>query len=282
MLLPWMNSADLAPGDTKSAERDWSGYELHRIRSVDDPRFPLAFDPLWAEFHASNEMEPPAILARRMEWNPAVLTHGIALLYELLLVTRNGEFVAVRDQTAIVRPEFGVAVVHLSHNLVAPPHRRSGIAGWLRALPIQTARRCLEAQGLPPGRQIYLVGEMEPADPTNEARTTRLIAYEKAGYRKIDPAAIRYLQPDFRPPEEIDASGGPQPIRLDLLVRKVGREDESEMRAERVYCIAHCLYEMYATQFRPSDMRPVWDNLATFPRGDDVVSLLSPTSAESS
>jgi len=278
MLQPWMNPADLAPGDAKSATLAWTGYELHRIRSIDDPLFSKAFDPLWNEFHASNEMEQPEVIDRRMRWNPATLVNGIALLYEMLLVTKDGEFIAVRDHTAIVRPEFGIAVVHLSHNLVARPHRRSGIAGWLRALPIQTARACLAAQNLRSQSQVYLLGEMEPADPANEARTTRLIAYEKAGYRKVDPSAVHYLQPDFRAPAEIDASGGPRPVPLNLLVRKVGREDESSMRAERVYCIAHCLYEMYATEFRPRDMDVVWKNLETFPRGEQLIPLLPPTS----
>jgi hypothetical protein len=274
-----MNPADLAPGDARSATLDWTGYELHHIRSTADPLFSKAYEPLWQEFHAANEIEQPAVLDRRMRWNPAELTNGIARLYELLLVTLDGEFVGVRDHTAIVRPDFGIAVVHLSHNLVAPAHRRSGIAGWLRALPVQTARDCLTAQDLSPESPIYLVAEMEPADPSNEARTTRLIAYEKAGYRKVDPSAITYLQPDFRPPAEIDASGGPRPVRLDLLVRKVGREDETAMRAERVHHIAHTLGQMYAGDFRPQDMEVVWRNLEAFPRGDRMIALLPPTTA---
>jgi hypothetical protein len=279
MLQPWMNPADLAPGDAKSAALDWTGYELHRIRSIDDPLFPAAFDPLWQEFHASNEIEQPGVIAHRMQWNPATLVNGIALFYEMLLVTKDGEFIGVRDHTAIVRPEFSIAVVHLSHNLVARPHRRSGIAGWLRALPIQTARDCLAAQNLPAESQIYLIGEMEPADPSNEARTTRLIAYEKSGYRKVDPSVVNYLQPDFRSPADIDESGSPQPVPLNLLVRKVGREDESTMRAENVRRIARCLYEMYATEFRARDMEVVWKNLENFPRGEQMIPLLPPTNA---
>lgn len=277
MLQPWMNPSDLAPGDAKGARLDWTGFELHRIRSIDDPLFATAFDPLWREFHAGNEIEQPEVLADRMKWDPAILVNGIALLYELLLVTKDGEFVGVRDHTAIVRPEFGVAVVHLSHNLVSRPFRRSGIAGWLRALPIRTARDCLAAQSLPAGSQVYLIGEMESANPENEARTVRLTAYEKAGYRKIDPAVVNYLQPDFRPPAEIDASGGPQPVPLNLLVRKVGREFETSIRARTAHRIAECLYEMYAAEFRTADMACVWKNLERFPRGEQPIELLPPT-----
>ena len=277
MLQPWMNPADLAPGDAKSAGLDWGGYELHRIRSTEDPLFSKAFAPLWEEFGDSDEIEQPEVLSHRMRWDPSSLSNGAALLYELLLITKDGEFIAVRDHTAIVRPECGMAVVHLSHNLVAIPHRRSGIAGWLRALPIATARACLLAQGLPPSSPIYLVGEMEPADPSNEARTIRLVAYEKAGYRKIDPSVVPYLQPDFRPHSEIDESGGPHPLPLSLLVRKVGRESETVIRAETAHRLAGCLYEMYAMEFRPQDMEPVWQNLGRFPRGEQLINLIPPT-----
>ncbi len=273
-----MNPADLAPGDAKCAGLDWAGYELHRIRSTSDPLFSTAYDPLWQEFHASNEIEQPEVLADRMRWNPAALANGIALFYELLLVTKNGEFVGVRDHTAIVRPESGAAVVHLSHNLVVRPFRRSGIAGWLRALPIQTARTCLAAQNLSAASQIYLIGEMESADPANEARTVRLLAYENAGYRKVDPAAVNYLQPDFRTPAEIDASRGPRPVPLNLLVRKVGRESETAIRASTVRGITTCLYKMYAREFRPQDMECIWKNLEHFPHGEQSIPLLAPTS----
>jgi hypothetical protein len=268
---------DLAPGDAKSAGLDWAGFELHHIRSIDDPLFVTAFDPLWQEFNARHEIEQPDVISRRMQWNPSALVKGVALLYELLLVTKDGEFVAVRDHTAIARPEFGMAVVHLSHNLVAVPFRRSGIAGWLRALPIATARACLLAQGIAPSLPIYLVAEMEHADPSNEARTVRLTAYEKAGYLKIDPSSVSYLQPDFRTPAEIDASGGPRPLPLSLLVRKVGRESETQIRAETVYRIVTSLYQMHAMEFRPRDMECVWKNLEQFPRGEQLIALLPPT-----
>lgn len=280
MLQPWMVPADLAPGDAKCAERDWTGFELHRIRDVHEPAFATAFDALWNEFGAKHEMETADVLARRLAWDPATLTNDCALLYELLLVTRGGEFIGVRDHTAIVRPGFGLAVVHMSHNLVAPPHRRSGIAGWLRALPAQTARACLAAQLRDAPHPIALVGEMEPADPADEARMIRLTAYEKAGYRKVDPSRVHYLQPDFRPPAEIDAGGGPQPIPLNLLVRLVGSEDRPTIPASAVRGIVESLYRMYAVEFRAADMQPAWENLEAFPRGEEPIALVRPTAPE--
>ncbi len=277
MLAPWMTAADLAPGDAKSAALDQAGFELHRVRAESDPRFRVAFDALWAEFGASGEMERAEVIARRLAWEPREQTNGCALLYELLLVTRGGELVAVRDHTAIVRAGFPMAVVHLSHNLVAPAHRRTGIAGWLRALPVQAARACLAARGHPPGGPIVLAAEMEPAEPANEARTIRLAAYEKAGYKKIDPAEIPYLQPDFRPPEEIDASGGPKPLPLNLLVRLVGDESRATLAADEARGIVESLYRMYAADFRPADMAIVWENFEGFPTGDRPIALPPPT-----
>ena len=81
---------------------------------------------------------------------------GSALAYELLVVRRGGEVAALRDHTAVVRldgsgrPGPGPVVVHLSHAFVEPPHRGSGLAGWLRALPLQAARRCAAAASASP------------------------------------------------------------------------------------------------------------------------------------
>jgi hypothetical protein len=274
MLQPWMIPADLAPGDVKCAERDWTGFELQRVRELDSPEFAMAYGALWGEFGAKHEMESADVLARRMRWNPRELVNGRALLYELLLVTKDGAFVGVRDHTAIVDPAHALAVVHLSHNLVAPEWRRSGIAGWLRALPISAARSALAAQGLPETSPIFLVAEMEHADPADAARTVRLTAYGKAGYRKL--AGVPYLQPDFRAAEEIDAGGGPRPLSLSLLVREIGDAERAELPAETVRHIVESLYRMYGAEFRERDMARVWENLERFPRAG-TIPLIPPT-----
>lgn len=278
MLQPWMIPSDLAPGDAKSLQRDWSDIELHRVASVDDPHFETAFGALWAEFGASGEIEQPEVLARRMQWDGSSLTHGCALRYRMMLLLSHGQFAAVRDHTAIVQADREGALVHMSHNLVAPAWRRTGLAGWLRALPIQTARSCLAAQKRSPDSPITLVGEMEHLD-SRPSTYVRLTAYEKAGYAKIDPSRINYLQPDFRPPEEIDLDGGPRPLPLVLLVRRVGRESESTITAGEARDIAAGLYHMYAASFREADMKPLWASLETYPPRDEVLRLIPPTAA---
>ncbi len=277
MLQNWMIPADLAPGDMKSLERDWSDVELHHIDSAEDEKFDTAFGALWAEFGAANEIEQPAVLARRMRWSGHSLQEGCALRYRMLMITSRGKFAAVRDHTAIVLDGKPGAIVHLSHNLVAPEWRRSGLAGWLRALPVQTGRNCLAAQGRSTDEPVVLVGEMEHPDSTNKATSIRLIAYEKAGYRKVDPAYINYLQPDFRPVEEIDLDGRPRPIPMLLLVRKVGRESDEFISGAEVRHIVEALYRMYLTGFRPSDMKPLFANLADYPDFAKSIPLLPPT-----
>src|SRR4051794_17707622 len=83
-------SADLAPGDSKSARLDLAAFEVHRIRSYDDPHFDAAYQALWAEFGVKNEMERRETLAARFALSPG-------MLYEMVLVQQDGQFGAVRD-----------------------------------------------------------------------------------------------------------------------------------------------------------------------------------------
>jgi GNAT superfamily N-acetyltransferase len=200
------------------------------------------------------------------------------LRYEMLLVRKQGQFVAARDHTAVVTSQGGAAgaIVHLSHVLVEPAWRRTGVAGWLRAWPIQTARACLEAAGLPAGSPITLVAEMEHPDPSLPNSLIRLRAYEKAGFKKVDPTRVNYLQPDFRTAEAIDAAGGPLPLRFGLLLRRVGREAEQKIKGDEVRAIVEALYEMYGKAFRESDMAPVWESLSRYPDLSAEIALVPP------
>jgi hypothetical protein len=277
MLQDWMIPSDLAPGDMKSLERDWSKIELHRIQSPDDPEFDVAFGILWAEFGARSEVEQPTVLSKRLRWNGDRLIRGYALRYRLVLLKSRGRIAAVRDHTAIIRSEVEGAIVHLSHNFIAPEWRRTGLAGWLRALPIQSARNCLAAQRRSPTEPVTLVGEMKALDRDDPASYVRLRAYEKAGYLLIDPRRIPYLQPDFRAPDEIDLTGGPKPLPLGLIVRRVGRENELAISGAETLRIVEALYRVYGETFRQCDMAPVLSNLAKYPAPDEVIALLPPT-----
>jgi hypothetical protein len=167
--------------------------------------------------------------------------------------------------------------VHLSHVLVEAAWRRTGLAGWLRAWPIQSARACLAAAGFPAASPITLVAEMEHADPDFPNRLVRLAAYEKAGFKKVDSALLKYFQPDFRSPHEIDSSGGPRPLPFGLVLRRVGREEEQLIRGAEVREIVECLYRMYGTGFREHDMAAVWRYLRDLPEEEATIPLAAPT-----
>jgi hypothetical protein len=271
--------ADLAPGDSKALALDCRELDVVRVHSIDDPLFDVAYERLWNEFGPLHEMEAREILARRLAWRPAATIGNCWLRYELILVRRQGQFVAVRDHTAVTTCGRGAphAVVHLSHALVEAAWRRTGLAGWLRAWPIQTARACLAAAGFPTTAPITLVAEMEHPDPQLPNRLVRLAAYEKAGFKKVDPALVKYFQPDFRPPHEIDSSGGPRPLPFGLVLRRVGRDEEQLICGAEVREIVECLYRMYGTGFREQDMAAVWQNLRDLPEDEADIPLMAPT-----
>ena len=278
-LQPWMRPEHLAPGDAKSLQGDWSGLELHTIRSPHDPFFETAFGALWAEFGAAGEMEQPDVIAERMKWHPTEMRDEAALLYAMQLVTRNGEFVAVRDHTAILLENAPGAIVHLSHNLVSPAWRRTGIAGWMRALPVSTALEALEAERRQPDSPITLVGEMEHFNPSLAATEIRLTAYEKAGYKMVDPELVDYRQPDFRNPRIIDQENGPKPIPLCLMLRRIGREHEEFVNGAEVHQSVNALYKMYGRGFRKQDMQAVLNTLKKYPPPHARIPLVPPTRA---
>ena len=262
------STADLAPGDASSAAVDLAALRIDRIRSADDPLFESAYAALWAEFGAKDEMELRAVLDRRFRLEPC-------MLYEMVLVRRGEDFVAVRDHTATVAG--GEAVVHLSHNLIAPDARRTGLAGWLRAWPIQAARECLAANGAAADAPVTLLAEMEYLAADDPARMIRLRAYERGGFRKIDPAVVPFYQPDFRAPEVIDAAGGPRPLAFQLVVRQVGREGAQTISGREVRGLVSALYAIYAPQFRPADLAHPLLSLDHLPADDAVIALLPPT-----
>jgi GNAT superfamily N-acetyltransferase len=259
---------ELAPGDRAAAALDTAGFEIHRIRRIQEPLFETGYAALWEEFGACGEMERRATLEARFGADTR-------FLYEMAVVLSRGRLAAVRDHTAVAMD--GAVVVHLSHNLVLPEWRRTGLAGWMRALPVHTGRRCAEANGLPPGAPLVLVAEMEFFDPLQPATGHRLKAYEKAGFKKVDPRAFAYHQPDFRAPEQIDASGGAKPLPFQLVLRRLGREGETAINGKELRTVASALRDLYAEQLRPADMAHPALSLERCP-GDSVpVVLLAPT-----
>ncbi len=262
--------ADLAPGDTRSTAIDLTPFRFDCIRSINDPLFEFAYARLWAEFGTKDEMELRETLERRFQLAPQ-------LLYEMILVRRDEQFVAVRDHTAILARDDDHAVVHLSHVLVDPIARRTGLAGWLRALPIETCRELLASHGGERTGRITLIAEMECPSAEVPARMIRLQAYERAGFKKIDPALVHYHQPDFRAPTVIDATGGPRPLPFQLIVRRCGREHERVISGDETRTLVQALYDIYAPQFRPADLAHPQLSLDQYPDPGAIIALQPPT-----
>jgi GNAT superfamily N-acetyltransferase len=281
---------DLAPGDLREAGRDWSDVRVRRVLDGDDPDFGEAYDRLWAEFGPRGEMEARRVIRERLAWDPAQplpvpasppLARA-ALAYELLVLRRGSAIAAVRDHTAVVRldararPLAGPVVVHLSHALVEPAQRGSGLAAWLRALPLQAARRCAAAAGCAPGTPVVLVAEMDPPGPEWPGRLARLRSYERAGFSKLDPEAAPYAQPDFRPPE-ILAGATPQAVPLGLVLRRVGREAEDAMPAAEVAAVVEAIYSVYAVHVPAAALDGLRASAARWTARQPSFRLLPPT-----
>jgi GNAT superfamily N-acetyltransferase len=285
---PELIAEDLAPGDAASTRVDWSRLRVEQIRSPDHPLFDRVYERLWQEFGEVGEMETTDVIVDRLAWDPRRPIGEHALLYEMLAVVDGDEIVGLRDHTAIVphheraRAEGGSArvVVHLSHVLVEPALRGGGLAGWLRALPVQTARECFATVTARPLRaeEMVLVAEMEHPEEGNARVTARLRSYERAGFRKIDPAVVRYRQPDFRPVNEIDATSV-QPVPLALVVRRVGREAEETMPGSEVRAIVEALYGMFGVHAAERHMQPLRAVVEALPHTEPVA-LKPPLSTE--
>lgn len=274
---PELIRGDLAPGDAPSIDFDWSGIGRVRIRRADHPLFLPAYRRLWEEFGPRGEMEKQAVIEARLAWHPTRPINGHALLYEMIVVESRGEILAVRDHTAIVSRPRGTddqperAIVHLSHLLVEPRMRGSGLSGWMRAFPIQTARECAG----PGVAAITLVAEMEHPDGITPGVTMRLRSYERASFTKIDPERVRYCQPDFRAAETIDMTAL-RPLPLALVIRRVGREADASISGAEVREIVAALYSMFGTNMRADHMAPLWALLEGFPAPEEAVPLRPP------
>ena len=270
--------ADLAPGDQGARRLDVTRLELRAIHSVDDPAFAPAYEFLERTFGAAGALERRDVLARRFAWPTSPQEDGSALRYEMLAIAdAAGNLAAVRDHTAVLSQQTPGAIVHLSHVLAAPAWRRAGLGGWLRALPVQLARDLSRDSGHEAG-SITLVAEMEAAPPAGYPQPPSLLAYQKAGFRKIDPARVSYFQPDFRAPEVIDRDGGPRPLPFSLVIRQIGREHETALTGAQVRSLAHALYRVYRDGCRPDDLAPLLAAIeATYPGPLESVRLVPPS-----
>jgi hypothetical protein len=257
-----------------------SALTIHVVRSVADPWFTTAFNTLDSYFKERGEMETLAVIEQRFAWNPAKPESDLSLFEEMaVLLDHTGDIAAVGDYSVILPhaaiKQGGAAVVHLSH-VYANPHkpRRDVLNKYVPELTAQSARFALQLAGLPETAPITLAAEMEPYEADNEESCRRIRRFLLAGLCMVDPAAVRYYQPDFREPAVIDASTGPDKLLLTLMLRRLGRETDTTTSASEILHIAECLYHMYSTGIRPQDMAPAYASLCDYPPAAASVSLI--------
>ena len=266
-----LRAEDLAPGDRAVAARDWEALRVRRVASPHDDDFALGYERLWAEFGGDGAMERRAVIAERLGWDPARAVGRARLAYEMLIFRLGEEVAAVRDHTAVVRldangaPATGPVVVHLSHALVSPARRGSGLAAWLRALPLAAARRCRAAAGLPANTAIVLVAEMQAHAGGGGAQRS----YARAGFSKIDPETAPYAQPDFRDPSL-------PPLPFELVIRRVGREAEGELPCAELGAIVESIYAVYGAHVPERALGPLRSAAAEWTRRQPTFRLVSP------
>lgn len=194
-----------------------SAVERFTWRRAETPdEFALGYDALFREFEQTADILPRAILER---WFAArslsSVNDAIQCEYAMVLAYEraSGAFAGVRDCFVTVDRATRRAVVLLTHTLVLPQFRRSGVAAILRSVPVVLAHGADE---------VLLAGDMDMAVPQPKGTVLRLLAYGHAGFRVIPPTLLPYAQPDLR---DLSAGLEPEPLPFLCLVRQVGEED---------------------------------------------------------
>ena len=250
--------SDLCPGEPRdklqaAAER----FTLHEVAGSENAVFDAAYGALYSYFGPLGEIERRTVHealadAPRYERPPYRMHYHLTLARD-----EHGAVAGARDCTVALCEETRTCVVYMAHALVLPPYRRSGLAGLFRQIPAQFGRALIRDAGMSPDEvDLVLALEQEPVDPANHDSVVRLCAYARGGFSVIDPAAMRYCQPDFR---DLPALGvPPSPIPLLAVVRWVGHEGEAEIPARLAEAYATHLYDgIHAGHCRPQDLAPI-------------------------
>jgi GNAT superfamily N-acetyltransferase len=199
--------------------------------ATDRAQFEEGFALLDLEFGPRGEMEREEVMSAWFDRGSLSPPDApIPARYHMVLARdEHGTIAGVRDMFVTTDPSANLSVALLSHSLVLPPFRRTGLASLLRGVPVALAQAAL------PGAEIMLCAEMEMVRPDNRDSIVRLMAYGHAGFRAIPPAVLGYAQPDFGEWRD-DA----RPIPLLAIVRRIGAETEPTIPRERAWAyVAH-------------------------------------------
>jgi len=240
-----------------------------------DADFTLGYDDLAATFGPDGEIERRETLAAWFRSSQTPSSIPIRTRYHLVLVRdTDGAVAGVRDCFVTWDAAAKRVVVLLSHSLVHPPWRRTGVAALLRTVPVHLARRAAAEVDAAADWELTLCAEMEMAAPGDRQAVVRFLAYGNAGYSVVPPAALPYAQPDFR---DLDRLGvEPEPLPFLAVLRLVGDDHATHVSRARLTAVVHHLQAIHAGHCRPQDLAPIRDHalgaLALYP--EDPVPLL--------
>ncbi|WP_441289613.1 hypothetical protein ACSRUE_02490 [Sorangium sp. KYC3313] len=242
--------------------------------SVDEAQDGAAFDEgyraLDAVFGPKGELERREVL---WAWLTGAHTDAgapITATYHMLLARSadDGRLAGVRDCYVTLDRAARRCVALLSHALVLPAFRRSGLAALLRAAPVALARSAIERAGIAAEQaEILLAAEMEAVDPDDRDTVVRLIAYGRAGFAIVPPDVLPYAQPDFRDTAALGVT--PVPLPLLAVVRQVGEEERDEIPRARAESFLRHYQAVHAREVSQGELAPIRENalarLAAFP-----------------
>ena len=253
-------------------ERETRKYALEAIEHPDHPDFERAYEMLWEAFGAAGEMESKEAIRAMLLEDPTLPMPDGGFARYFLIVARDratGAIRGVRDGRVWVNQHYdpSLCLVYLAHIFMAPEARGTVLTYWLRIAPMDLAiayLHLLHQRGriaLPQpdaaakhfGMQIDLAAEVEYFSPGDELSLRRLLFYGRGGFDAIDPRHFPYRQPDFRPAEEIAATGD-RPHPFVLLLRRMGREREARLPLSEARAVMRLLYDDFETFCEPSHL----------------------------
>lgn len=222
----WREAAD---GDQAGGEEFWRAY-----RALDE------------EFGARGELEiPDDLLWEMYERRP---NDRWDIRYHLLNFYEGhgpgAPLAAVRDCYTMAQPRAGIVVVFLSHAIVLPPYRRTGLGPLIRTLPARLGQEAAAGLGMA-GAEILLLAEMDPIDPASDPTLIRMKAYGGSGFSFLPPRWLPYAQPDFSGWRE--AGRDPAPVPLVLVTRWLGHEGAASIPARLAWALYDSIDELHRT-----------------------------------
>ncbi|WP_437599745.1 hypothetical protein WMF28_43705 [Sorangium sp. So ce590] len=268
---------DVCPGEgPEKVARALAQFSVDEVQG--DAAFDEGYRALDAVFGPKGELERREVLSAWFAGQKTDPAAPIVATYHMLIARGvedgDGRLAGVRDCYVTLDRAARRCVVLLSHALVLPAFRRTGLAALLRAAPVALARRAIAEAGLggspgggEGGVEVMLAAEMEAVDPDDRDTVVRLIAYGRAGFAIIPPAVLPYAQPDFR---DIAALGvSPVPLPLLAVVRQVGEEERDDIPRARAESFLRHYQTAHAAEVSPGELAPIRENalarLAAFP-----------------